>query len=65
MYGMKNSDYDLSKYDTTVAGKVNFAKANRLDYIIVVQGQKPVDKKTGRLTIIVTKEGKFVKSYYG
>jgi hypothetical protein len=67
LYGSKKDTLDMSKYDSTVALKLNFAKAKRLDYRIVTQGQLPKDaaKNYSRFNIVVTEKGKFVSTYYG
>ena len=62
-----NSRNDTSRFDNAAQTKINAAKSNRTDYRIVVQGEEPVDAKKvfTRLNIVVTKDGKFVKTYYG
>lgn len=57
--------HDLN-YDNTVSRKVNSAKANRMDYCIVSEGEKP-ETKSGtehRLVIVVSKAGNLIKTYY-
>lgn len=56
----------MDKYDPKVQTKINAAKASRIEYRVVVLGEEPADnKKWSRLNIVVTKDGKFVKTYYG
>ena len=53
-------------YDNATQTKINGAKSTRTDYRVVVQGQEPKDDKVfTRLNIVVTKDGKFVRTYYG
>lgn len=54
------------QYDSTTQRLVNSAKANRISYRVVVQGDEDkAPKENNRLTIVVTSDGKFVKKYYG
>ena len=53
-------------YDTKVQTKINACKSNCLKYRVIIEGKKEKslpDYK--RLTIVVTKEGKFAKNYWG
>jgi hypothetical protein len=56
----------MDKYDNRVLTKINAAKSNRQEYRVVIQGEEPNDPKNyKRLTIVVTKDGKLVRTYYG
>lgn len=59
--------FDPSKYDPIVSRKVNSAKANRIEYCIVLNGHQPPPKigHDHRMVIVVNDQGGFVKTYYG
>jgi len=62
---------NLTKYDANVQAKINAAKSQNMEYRVVVQGEEPDSKNSKnsknwkRLNIVITKDGKFVKTYYG
>lgn len=55
-----------NRYDTKTQTKINGAKSSGIEYRVVVNGEYTVDStKNRRLTIVVTKEGRFVRTFYG
>ena len=59
-------DQNRKNYDTKVQSKINSCKSSRREYRVVVQGDAlSPSKNYTRMTIVVTKEGKFVRTYYG
>jgi hypothetical protein len=53
-------------YDNKTLTKINACKSSRTDYRVVVQGEAvPKDNNYRRMTIVVTKEGRFIRTYYG
>ena len=53
-------------YDIKVQTKINACKSSRTEYRVVVKGEEgPPTNKYTRMTIVVTKQGKFVRTYYG
>jgi len=57
---------DPHNYDNRVRTKINAAKSSCTEYRVVVQGEEPSDaRKFTRLNIVVTKDGRFVRTYYG
>lgn len=57
---------DPKQYDNRVQTKINACKSSRTEYRVVIQGEEPEDAKNcRRLNIVVTKDGRFVNTYYG
>jgi len=53
-------------YDTKTQTKINAAKSSRTLYRVVVEGKIPEGVKNYmRLNIVVTEDGKFVRTFYG
>lgn len=53
-------------YDTKTQSKINFAKSNCIDYRIIIDDNEYIksDKKRTQLIIVVTKKGRFVRTFY-
>lgn len=70
---MNSHNSSSIKYDSKTERKINSAKSNRIEYRVIVQsmeGKYPEcpsneQKNYRRLTIVVDKNGNFIKDYYG